>query len=73
MDFIKFCAKDNATILIATKTFYYGLGGGFYDFQKFAEKEAKFEIMDKYNDMKSIERLMVKMRLQEGQKDDGED
>lgn len=37
LDFIKFCARPNAKILIATKTFYYGLGGGFYDFEQFAK------------------------------------
>ena len=35
LDFIRFIAKPNAQILIATKTFYYGLGGGFYDFEQF--------------------------------------
>ena len=33
LNFIKYLAKPNAQILIATKTFYYGLGGGFYDFE----------------------------------------
>jgi hypothetical protein len=33
MDFIHYLKKDdNAEVLIGTKTFYYGLGGGFYDF-----------------------------------------
>lgn len=38
LEFIRFCSRPNATILIATKTFYYGLGGGFYDFEQFSKQ-----------------------------------
>jgi 2-polyprenyl-3-methyl-5-hydroxy-6-metoxy-1,4-benzoquinol methylase len=37
INFIKYCASENAIVLIATKTFYYGLGGGFYDFEQFSK------------------------------------
>ena len=33
LDFINYIKKDDQSkVLIGTKTFYYGLGGGFYDF-----------------------------------------
>ena len=36
LDFINYVRKDDSCkVLIGTKTFYYGLGGGFYDFQQF--------------------------------------
>ena len=39
LDFINYIRKDDSSkVLIGTKTFYYGLGGGFYDFQQFVSQ-----------------------------------
>mgnify|MGYP001045668429 CR=1 FL=1 len=52
-----------ALIVIGTKTFYYGLGGGFYQFQLFLQGSSfGLETYAKFNDMKSIERMILVMR-----------
>ena len=54
---------DSLTI-IGTKTLYFGLGGGTYEFMQFvnADKRYQVEIREKLNDMKSIERQILFMR-----------
>eukprot|EP00347_Sterkiella_histriomuscorum_P018480 403345358 len=58
--------NQESFVLIGTKTFYFGLGGGYYEFQKYIEEKwsskFKVEVIEKLNDMKSIERLILKMR-----------
>lgn len=53
-------------VVIGTKTFYFGLGGGYYEFQKYIDEQwrGKFrlEVVKKLNDMKSIERLILVMK-----------
>jgi hypothetical protein len=55
--------KKDGVVIIGSKTFYFGLGGGFFEFQKFLSA-GKFtlEVYDKINDMKSIERMILIMR-----------
>ena len=57
--------KPEGQVLIGTKTFYYGLGGGFYDFEQFCKNHLSnpmtCTILKKFNDLKSIERLIVSM------------
>ena len=58
--------KDKESfVLIGTKTFYYGLGGGYFEYNKFIENKGgqfSLEIIERINDMKSIERLVIKMK-----------
>ena len=53
----------DSLIIIGTKTFYYGLGGGFFQFQLHL-KGSPFvlETHAKFNDMKSIERMILLMK-----------
>ncbi len=53
---------DSLTI-IGTKTLYFGLGGGTYEFMQFvnADKRYQVEIKEKLNDLKSIERQILFM------------
>ena len=72
-DLIHYCLKKNpdSCVLIGTKTYYYGLGSGFYDYQQFIQENKQkwvtdhgtlqLDTVEKLNDMKSIERLIVKM------------
>ena len=56
--------EEGAEVVIGTKTFYYGVGGGYYEFRKYLEGEGGFtlEVVEKINDMKSIERLILRMK-----------
>ena len=51
-------------IVIGTKTFYYGLGGGYFQFELYLKSGSPFvlEVHEKFNDMKSIERMILLMR-----------
>lgn len=57
-----------AAVVIGTKTFYYGLGGGFFQFQMYLEEQShlrqqyRLETYAKFNDMKSIERMILLMK-----------
>ena len=37
LSFIDFCLSksESSLVIVATKTFYYGLGGGYYEFEKY--------------------------------------
>lgn len=68
VNFIDHCLSNdsNSMVIIGTKTFYYGLGGGYFEFQKYIDNnwkhKFKLEVIKKLNDMKSIERLVLAMR-----------
>ena len=67
---------DSGKVLIATKTFYFGLGGGLFEWQQYVKKEkADFEVETvlKINDLQSIERCIVKMSRGQGQSMETED
>lgn len=57
--------KEDGIVIIGSKTFYFGLGGGLYEFQKFLEKiQVSFtlDVIQKLNDERSIERLIIQMK-----------
>ena len=67
MGLICWSLAEDGVVLLGTKTFYFGFGGGFLDFQKYLNENIEkygmiAEILEKYNDMKSIERMVVKIR-----------
>ncbi len=67
MLFINHSMKPDGLVFIGTKTYYFGLGGGYYEFKKYIEERTRdmpysLEILEKINDMKSIERLVLVMR-----------
>ncbi|CDW82488.1 UNKNOWN [Stylonychia lemnae] len=70
VQFIDLCLSNepNSMVLIGTKTFYFGLGGGYFEFQKYLDTNWKgkfrLEVVKKLNDMKSIERLILIMKRQ---------
>mmetsp|Transcript_23051 Transcript_23051/g.35664 ORF Transcript_23051/g.35664 Transcript_23051/m.35664 type:complete len:83 (+) Transcript_23051:507-755(+) len=60
------CLKKapEAKVLVGTKTFYFGLSGGYFDFEQYLVKNHSTyglvcKTEEKLNDMKSIERLVV--------------
>ena len=61
-------SSSAAAVVIGTKTFYYGLGGGFFQFQMYLEEQShlrqqyRLETYAKFNDMKSIERMILLMK-----------
>jgi len=60
---IRHTLKEEGKVIIGTKTFYYGLGGGFYEFHQFLRAtEYLLEEVERLNDSKSIERMILKMR-----------
>ena len=67
--FISHCLKEDGIVIIGSKTYYYGLGGGYYEFMKFLEKQKDngytLEIAEKLNDLKSIERLVIIMKRED--------
>ena len=55
--FIDTWSTPESLCIIGTKTFYFGLGGGTFEFTTFLERTAfSVEIREKINDLKSIER-----------------
>ena len=75
LDFILLVLKKDKSskILLGTKTFYYGIGGGYFDFQQFVEKSQcglTCKILNKINDMKSIERLVVEISYSQEEQND---
>ena len=67
MDTIEYSAVkplEKATVLIATKTFYFGLGGGLYEFEEYLKKnypQWKIKIIQRINDGQSIERMILQL------------
>jgi len=69
---INFCLNPNnpdACVIAGTKTFYYGLGGGYIELISYLNENPSLglvcETLHKVNDLKSIERLVL--RLYKGQ------
>ena len=66
-DFIDFClVKDKSSeVIVGTKTYYYGLGGGFYELEQFLKSNQKYklkiETLLAINDGNSIERRILKL------------
>ena len=55
--------NEDGYVLIGTKTFYFGFGGGYYDFENYFNKNSRLvcSVIEKINDGKSIERLIAKI------------
>jgi len=58
--------KPSGRVIVGSKTFYFGFGGGFYDFDQYCKSnflrfKLSCNILKKLNDMKSIERMVVEM------------
>lgn len=57
--------KQDGQVIIGTKTFYFGLGGGHFEFQRFlSQRQQSFTltVIEKLNDLKSIERMVLLMK-----------
>ncbi|TNV72927.1 hypothetical protein FGO68_gene11241 [Halteria grandinella] len=59
--------KFDGQVIIGTKTFYFGLGGGHFEFQRFLSQKKQsgqfhLSVIEKLNDLKSIERMVLLMR-----------
>ena len=73
------CLAPSGMVLVGTKTFYYGLGGGQFELIKFLkENHTRLvpQVLMKINDMKSIERVILKLSYSEEPQSmqiDGED
>ncbi len=62
------CLTPNGVVIVGTKTFYYGLGGGQFELEEYLKKRYAFkqlglmpEVLLKINDLKSIERVILKL------------
>ena len=62
------CLAPNGVVIVGTKTFYYGLGGGQFELEEYLKKRYAFkqlglmpEVLLKINDLKSIERVILKL------------
>ena len=79
-ELVKHCLAPGGLCIVGSKSFYFGLGGGLYELQKFLKARTDLEldlsVERKLNDMVSIERVIchVKCGLPEardqGQQDD---
>ena len=62
---VKHCLKPSACCLVGTKTFYYGLGGGYHSLMNYLQTTRdlsfKCEILHRINNGLSIERLVLKL------------
>ena len=59
--------KKDGCVLVGTKTFYYGLGGGYFELEKYLKQRYTHEgivpqIIERFNDMKSIERVILELK-----------
>ena len=63
VDVINNMLNEDGYVLIGTKTFYFGFGGGYYDFENYFNKNSRLvcSVVEKINDGKSIERLIAKI------------
>ena len=67
-DFIEHCLINDPTseVIVGTKTYYFGLGGGYYELEQFLKKNTekynlKMESLLAINDGNSIERRILKL------------
>ena len=70
-DLVDHCLDRNGFVLVGTKTFYFGLGGGQFELEKYLrERYAELhltlvtEVLLKINDLKSIERVILRLCYQ---------
>ena len=76
-DFIDHCLINNACseVIVGTKTYYYGLGGGYYELEQFLKKNSakyrlKIETLLAINDGNSIERRILRLTRTEQETDE---
>jgi hypothetical protein len=59
-------SPEGGLVVIGTKTFYFGLGGGFFQFKQYLKEQGAskycLEVHEKLNDLKSIERMVLFMK-----------
>lgn len=64
LSIINHCLTPEGLVVIGTKTLYFGLGGGLFEFQQHLLRGGNLftlEVVEKLNDLKSIERMIIHM------------
>ena len=72
-DFVGHVMRPGCVVIIGTKTFYYGLGGGFFAVEKFLKDYAfpgtnqtlQCKVLKQLNDLQSIERMVLHLEVTE--------